>query len=141
MNALASMIGIPAIKAVVDDFLSLLRQHPRFSASYNQIADEGRLKTRLVHFWHAVLDGETWRLSLARGIAGGQMPAIFADSHGLVFQLFRAAINRCLQKELAQAWLRRVDILEQSFPQLRGPVLAAAEPSSNLTVNRCRQLN
>ncbi len=140
MNALASMIGIPAIKAVVDDFLSLLRQHPRFSASYNQIADEGRLKTRLVHFWHAVLDGETWQLSLTRGVAGGQMPAIFAESHGLVFQLFRAAINRCLHNELGQAWLRRVDILEQSFPQLRGPVLAA-EPSPNLTVNRCRQIN
>ncbi|GGP22891.1 hypothetical protein [Silvimonas iriomotensis] len=140
MNALASMIGIPAIKAVVDDFLSLLRQHPRFSASFNQIADEGRLKTRLVHFWHAVLDGETWRLSLTRSNGGAQMPAIFADSHGLVFQLFRAAISRCLHNDLATAWLRRVDILEQSFPQLLAPAMVA-EPEPILAVTRCRQLN
>lgn len=141
MYALASMIGIPAIKNVVDDFLSLLRQHPRFATSINQFADEGPLKGRLVQFWYAVLDGETWRLSMSRGgNSGMQFPAIFAEAHGVVFQLFRKAIARCVPADLAQAWQRRLDILEQSFPQPR-PAPVIVETPSNLTVSRCRQLN
>ncbi|KPC52150.1 truncated hemoglobin [Amantichitinum ursilacus] len=126
MYALATLIGFPTINAVVDDFLRRLRQHAVFSA----ILPEGDLKPlrlRLVHFWSAVLNGESWNLPLASNRSNpGRLPSLLGEGHGVVLGVFREAIDSLVSGDLAQAWHRRVDILQQSFTPVDQCVLAKA---------------
>ncbi|GAB7127958.1 hypothetical protein JCM19000A_24650 [Silvimonas sp. JCM 19000] len=133
MYALATLIGFPTINAVVDEFLRRLRQHAVFSS----ILPEGDLKPlrlRLVNFWGAVLNGESWSLPLASNRSNpGRLPSLLGEGHGVVLGVFREAIDSLVAADLAQAWHRRVDILQQSFTPAEPIALA---PASTLSLRR-----
>ena len=115
MYALATLIGFPTITAVVDDFLRRLRQNAIF-ANALPAGDVQPLRSRLVNFWSAILNGESWRLPLSGRGATNRLPALLADYHGVVLRLFHESIDRKVAPDLARAWHRRVDILQQSYP-------------------------
>ena len=118
MYALATLIGFPTITAVVDDFLRRLRQHAVLAAALPD-GDLQPLRLRLVNYWSAILNAESWRLPLATRSTTARLPMLLSDCHGAVLGLFREAIDRRVAPDLALAWHRRVDILQQTFPPSR----------------------
>ncbi|GHD65115.1 hypothetical protein [Jeongeupia chitinilytica] len=117
MQALASAIGHGRLQAVIDDFVDTLKRHPWFAAINDRIPEFETLRRKLLAFWYAVLDGESYRLPPALPY----FPAI--DDHPVsecqwrtVNALFAESIDRHLPPHLAKPWRMRLDLFGQSLP-------------------------
>ncbi|BCL76950.1 hypothetical protein JHS3_26860 [Jeongeupia sp. HS-3] len=123
MQGLASAIGYSRLQAVIDDFVAALRQHPWFATVNERMPEFDVLRRRLLAFWHAVLDGESYRLPPA-------LPHFAEVDDGKVSEcewrtvnaLFTESIDRHLPPHLAEPWRQRLDVISQSLPlsQTRG---------------------
>jgi len=113
MEYLAQAIGLPALQAVIDDFIAALRQHPLFAAAMRGVARLDRLRNRLVTFWYAVLDGESYRWPAQAGLP--LQPASQQEWRAAQ-QLFDQAIARHVPQHLALGWQQRLAWLGQTLP-------------------------
>ncbi|HSC80084.1 MAG TPA: hypothetical protein VLC08_07010, partial [Chitinolyticbacter sp.] len=75
MNKLASLIGFDNIAAVIDDFIHAAARHPRLAAWLSRASDLRPYRQRLIAFWTAALDGESYRLDRP----ASQLPALIDD--------------------------------------------------------------
>lgn len=113
MERLAQAIGLPALQAVIDDFIAALRHHPMFAATMSGVEQLDRLRHKLVSFWAAVLDGESYRVSSA------SFSSLFAGTRHewrAAYALFARAIQRHVPGYLARLWQQRLDWFGQSLP-------------------------
>ncbi|WP_432722894.1 hypothetical protein R0381_001417 [Jeongeupia wiesaeckerbachi] len=117
MQALARAIGHARLQAVIDDFVDTLKRHPWFAVINARMPEFDTLRRTLLAFWHAVLDGESYRLPPALP----HFPAI--DDHPVskcewrtVNALFAESIDRHVPPHLAASWRQRLDLVSQSLP-------------------------
>lgn len=120
MQALASAIGYGRLQVVIDDFINTLKQPPWFAAISDRASELDALRRKLLTFWYAVLDCESYRLPPAlpyfpviddRPVDESEWRTINA--------LFAESIDRHLPPHLAAPWRTRLDLLDQSLPQHR----------------------
>ncbi|UXY15664.1 hypothetical protein N8I74_01225 [Chitiniphilus purpureus] len=116
MDKLANLIGLDNIVAVVDDFFRAAAQHPLLAPWLARAADLERYRQRLVAFWYAALDGESYRLARPTS----QLPALIDDIdrhhwHSIE-TLLHHAIDRHVPGDLARHWHRRLDQLGETVP-------------------------
>ncbi|KAF0812412.1 hypothetical protein IGB42_03080 [Andreprevotia sp. IGB-42] len=112
MQRLAQAIGLPTLQVVIDDFIAALRQHPLFAAMMSQ-AEPGRLRRRLIAFWYAALDGESYRLPSEEC---PPLRPLSQDQWRVTQALFGRAINRHVPAYLAKPWQQRLEWFGQSLP-------------------------
>lgn len=114
MQKLASLIGFDTIVAVVDDFFRAALQHPMLAPWLSRASDLQPYRQRLIAFWYAALDGESYRLPRP----ASQLPALIDDidrrQWRSIEKLLHHAIDRHVPGHLAQHWHRRVDQLGET---------------------------
>ncbi|WP_035054767.1 hypothetical protein [Andreprevotia chitinilytica] len=116
MEKLASAIGWPTLQAVIDDFISTLRQHPLLASVLHKLQEHDNWRTRLAAFWHAVLDGESYRVP---SLCVPSTNPIRPSQWRALGVLFRRAISRHVPEYLAASWRQRLDWFGQSLPMVR----------------------
>lgn len=108
-------IGLPRMRAVVDDFYDRVQKHPDLAGPFRIVADWDEHKARLSHFWWMSLGGPRYRpdeYSVApKHALVGVTPALI-DTW---LALFEATLRDHLPAELAEAWLARARNMGRSL--------------------------
>ncbi|GLS02989.1 hypothetical protein GCM10007860_01320 [Chitiniphilus shinanonensis] len=116
MYSLAYAIGIDRIIAVIDDFLDVASQHPAIAALLSRIPAPLPWRQRLVAFWYATLDGESYRLSNVRTDGAVLFSLVRSNEWQAADDMLRKAIARHVPPYLARQWGQRLDTLGESIP-------------------------
>ncbi|TJZ77523.1 hypothetical protein [Chitiniphilus eburneus] len=115
MSSLAYAIGIDRIMAVIDDFIDVASQHPVMIALISRAPAATPWRQRLLAFWYAALDGESYRLA-ARNDEASLFNLVGSSEWRTLDEVLRGAIERNLPPYLARQWDRRLDSIGESIP-------------------------
>ncbi|MEW6613793.1 MAG: group III truncated hemoglobin [Pseudomonadota bacterium] len=100
-------IGLPRIRAVVDDFYDRIQRHPTLAEPFGIVSDWDEHKAHLTHFWWISLGGPRFRPDgynlIDKHAPVGVTPALIDDW----LALFAQTLADHLPPELAAAWLER----------------------------------
>lgn len=126
--SLAHAIGICRIAAVVDQFCDEIASHPGLEEPFRVIGNCQDQKARLTYFWWVTLGGKT-----SRGLQCNLVPKHIRTGSksklmGEWTRLFRHAVYSAVDRQLAEAWIKRAAQLARSLQaadEYRGGRMAA----------------
>ncbi|AEK57966.1 MULTISPECIES: group III truncated hemoglobin [Acidithiobacillus] len=104
LEPLCDKIGLPTIRAVVDDFYERIQHHPTLAEPFSVVADWDLHKERLTHYWWTVMGGLPYR---DFRYALGDKHAPLGLSNALVddwLALFQETMTDHLEPDLARRW-------------------------------------
>ncbi|TCP13637.1 hemoglobin [Crenobacter luteus] len=115
MKDIAQDIGRATVDAVVADFYTRVRAHPRLSIPFARVADWPRHEAHIAHFWWTSLGGERYldvdyRVG-PKHVEVGVTDALLDDW----LALFAATLADHLPDELAAPWYERAARIGQSL--------------------------
>lgn len=111
----AEIIGLGAIRQVVDSFYDRARSDAVLGPRFSVVADWPEHKAKLTHFWWVALGGPAYAPYRYRVVEAHRIVGVRSEEITHWLRLFADCVRSTLPEPLAEAWLRRAAAMGESL--------------------------
>lgn len=111
----AEIIGLGAIRQVIDTFYDRAREDVVLGPRFSVVSDWTEHKAKLTHFWWVALGGPAYAPYRYRVVEAHRVVGVRSDEIPHWLLLFGDCVRANLPEPLAEAWLRRAVAMGESL--------------------------